>query len=134
MELRKTWDDRFALLNHPYLHYGVVVLINLNQDPGEPTSWDASVEGPECVIIVGTNPGPIPAPSDFPVRLPPASGNKGKAFYVKKIDAGTGEIQIKAALGDSIDGVSQYDLTTQYEAVLIVSDGVTNWWILSKVV
>jgi hypothetical protein len=67
------------------------------------------------------------------VNLPLASDNKGKAFYVKKVDAAPGStVKIIAAAGDLIDGGATKTLSMQYDALLVVSDGTTNWWIIGE--
>lgn len=118
MELRKTWDDRYPTLNALYLHYGVVTV-----NAGD---WNASVDGPEAVILM--NQGAAAA-----VNLPLASQNKGKAYYIKKIFAAGGAITIQAQVGDTIDGAANNaTIVLQYDALLIVSDGGTGWWIIGE--
>jgi hypothetical protein len=119
MKNRETWDDRYGLLNHPYLHYGVV---SVTSGP-----YNAGVDGPECVILVDT--GGV----NFTVNLPPASTNPGKAFYVKKINALGGFVKLQASAGDTVDGaVSNSTITAQFDALLVVSDGGTGWWIIGE--
>lgn len=116
MKDRETWDDRYDLINHPYLHYGISV-------PTVP--FTPSVDSGACVILTATT-----------VNLPPAGDNKGKAFYIK--NTGVGAVTINAAAGDLIDGATFQTLADQYDVMLLISDGrpgdsaTTNWWILSS--
>jgi hypothetical protein len=119
MKLRETWDDRYGLLNHPYLHYGVVAVTA--------TPWNAGVDGGEAVILVDTG-GFL-----FTVNLPPASANPGKAFIIKKTDAAAVAVKIQPQAGDTIDGAaSNSTIAAQYDTLQVVSDGGTGWWIIGE--
>ena len=59
------------------------------------------------------------------LTLPSASGNTGKIIYIKKIDAGAGNVIISG----TIDGGSQKILYYQYESMTVVSNG-TSWYII----
>lgn len=111
MEDQKTWDDRYNLINHPYLHYGTVTT-NVSITAGE--------DNAAAVIL---------ANGAITITLPFAAENKGRAFYIKNI--GVGVVTITPQAGDSIDGGGQ-SLPDQYDVMLVVSDGTTNWWILSS--
>ena len=105
-------DNRYGLLNHKYLHYGVK---NIS------ANWAAGEDGAECVILVtGTH----------TVTLPDATASKGAAFYVKELSGGGAVATIAAQAGQLIDGAGTLTLTAQFEAALVVSDGA-NWWILA---
>lgn len=111
MQPNETWDDRYPLLNHKYLHYGLV----------RPSmNWTAGVDGPECVIL---------ATGGITVTLPDAEKFHHMAFYIKNANFG-GNITIARTGGADIDGVGADKLLAQNESVLLVSDG-TNWWILA---
>lgn len=114
MEARKTWDDRYGLINHPYLHYGV---INVN------AAFTAGVDSGDAVIL---------ATGAITVTLPVASENKGKAFWIKNVGAvGATTIDALGGVGfNLIDGSTTQTLPDQYDVMAVVSDG-TNWWILS---
>lgn len=59
------------------------------------------------------------------LTLPSASGNTGRIIYIKKIDAGVGNVIISGA----IDGGSQKILYYQYESMTVVSNG-SSWYII----
>lgn len=122
MELRKTWDDRYGLLNHPYLHYGV---ISVSSGP-----FNAGVDSGDAVILVDT--GGVA----FTVNLPLAAENPGKAFFIKKILPGGGDttvVKIQPQAGDTIDGAaSNSSITLQFDCLQIVSDGANGWWIIGE--
>lgn len=121
MELRKTWDDRYGLLNHPYLHYGVISLTDVD------TPFNAGVDSGEAVLLIDTG------GSLFTVNLPPANKNPGKAFFIKKIDASGADVKIQPQAGDLIDGAaSNQTISVQFDCLQIVSDGTTNWWIIGE--
>jgi hypothetical protein len=110
-----TFDDRYPILNHKYLHYGTRTIT---------TAFTAVVDGPECVLLVN-NAAPLS------VTLPAAATHKGYAVYIKKISAGGGGAVTIARTGsDLIDGATSQSLANQYNAMLLVSDG-TGWWILA---
>lgn len=113
MKDRETWDDRYNLLNHPYLHYGVVTT-NL--------PFAAGVDSGAAVIL---------ASGGITVTLPPAADNRGQAFWIKNVGA-VGAITIDTLGGiDFIDGALTQTLADQYDVMCVVSDG-TAWWILSS--
>ena len=55
--------------------------------------------------------------------LPTAIGHAGQGFLVKKVDAGAGAVTIATTGGQTIDGLSTYVLTNQYQYVWVESDG-----------
>jgi hypothetical protein len=119
MKNRETWDDRYGLLNHPYLHYGVVT------SPGG--SFNAGVDDGAAVILVDTG------GAAFTVNLPPANLNPGKAFFVKKINAGAGAVKLQPQAGDTIETLASLStITAQFDCLQIVSDGGTGWWVIGE--
>ena len=108
-----TFDDRYPLLNHPYLHYGVITTT---------VDMTAVTDDAACVILVNTVP--------VTITLPLAADNKGYAIYVKKIAAAVGAVTVQRSGADLIDGATSVSISTQYDCVLFVSDG-TAWWILA---
>jgi hypothetical protein len=58
--------------------------------------------------------------------LPSAVGLLGKQFIVKKTGSG-GSVTVDGDGSETIDGATTYVLTTQYESVTLVSDGLTGW-------
>lgn len=118
MKDKETWDDRYGLLNHAWLHYGVITIMA--------SPFNASVDSGDAALLVNTGAATI-------INLPLASENKGKAFYIKKIFAAAGAVTITPQLGDTIDGAAtNATITAQYDCLLVVSDGGTGWWILAE--
>jgi hypothetical protein len=111
MKDQETWDDRYNLINHPYLHYGTFTTT---------VSITAGEESAAAVIL---------ANGAITITLPLAVDNKGRAFYIKNI--GVGAVTVAPSGGDLIDGGAGGSLPDQYDVMLVVSDGTTNWWILS---
>lgn len=64
------------------------------------------------------------------VSLPAASSEPGRLVHVKKIDASANAVTVDAAGADLIDGSGTVVLAAQYDAVRLVSDGVSAWWLL----
>lgn len=59
----------------------------------------------------------------------------GKTFTIKKVDSGAGDVYIlpnSISVGCTIDGATNYSLTTQWQSITLQSDG-SNWYIISKV-
>jgi hypothetical protein len=69
------------------------------------------------------------AAASFTLTLPTAVGNTGKVYWVKKIDATANTVTIDGDGAETIDGAATAVLTTQYEAITVISDG-TEWWVL----
>lgn len=71
---------------------------------------------------------PIDATSgNLVITLPPAQDYDHKKYIVKKTDSSANTVTITAAGSDLIDGAATKVLTTRYESVEIISDGVSNW-------
>jgi len=51
-------------------------------------------------------------------------------FTIKKMD-NSNNVIINADVGDLIDGLASHTLTTQYDYIILISDGNTNWSIIS---
>lgn len=115
MKNNETWDDRYDLMNKSYLRYGVVII--------DAAPFNAGVDSADAVILVSTPGGAI--------NLPLAASKPHAAFYIKKVAAGVAADIFRAG-ADLIDGQTILSLPTQYDAVLLVSDGLTNWYVLSK--
>lgn len=60
--------------------------------------------------------------------LPAVSGNTGRIFYIKKIDATANTLTIVGFGGELIDGVASFVLSSQYQSVSVIDNG-TSWWI-----
>lgn len=67
----------------------------------------------------------------WPLGLPAAASNSGKVFYIVRTDnTPANAVTIDPNGAETIDGYSTYGLYTQYESLVIVSNG-TNWIVLS---
>jgi hypothetical protein len=63
------------------------------------------------------------------ITLPSAANTY--QYVIKKIDSSANNVIINAAGGNLIEGVSSKTLTTQYDYITLISDGATNWYIIS---
>ena len=66
--------------------------------------------------------------ADVNLTLPTASAGTGRIFYFKRTDGSGNNVLVTADGAETIDGNSNYTLTTQYQNVNVISDG-TEWWI-----
>ena len=65
----------------------------------------------------------------FSVNLPAAADNLDRVIVVKRMNAGANTITIDPNGSETIDGVATHPLTTQYDTIMIISDG-SNWSII----
>lgn len=77
-------------------------------------------------VILGTG-----GAGGIAITLPLAANNYGKVYAIKKVDAGAGAVQVQRNGGDLIDGAAAINLAAQWAAIIIVSDGVSNWYRIS---
>lgn len=63
-------------------------------------------------------------------QLPAAANQMGKTYCVKKIDAGAGGVLVQRAGADLIDGAPNVNLPNQWDYIWLVSDGVSNWYLV----
>lgn len=63
------------------------------------------------------------------INLPTAVGNTGLTYKVKKIDSTANAVTVDGATTETIDGSTTAVLSSQYDAIQIVSNG-TNWFIV----
>jgi len=63
------------------------------------------------------------------VNLPLASTCAGRIYQVKKTDATGNKVTITPTVPDLVDGAATLQISTQYVAYDVKSDGVSNWWI-----
>ena len=91
---------------------------------------EADALGDETIFI-GT-----PDIGDVEVDLPLAASVPGRIYIIKKGNPSTfNDLKIHSAGSDNIEGLSTYilgDVSGVYEQVIIVSDGISDWWIISK--
>ena len=62
--------------------------------------------------------------------LPAASTVTGRILVAKRLSAGANVVTLTPDGSDTIDGAADLDLTTQWQAVTIQSDGVSNWYVV----
>ncbi|MDC1068998.1 hypothetical protein OAQ99_07555, partial [Candidatus Kapabacteria bacterium] len=69
------------------------------------------------------------------VNLPDASGLSGKVYFIKKVspNGATHIVTIVPNGSDEIDGAADYDLTKEFDAVMIISDGISTWHLMSRI-
>jgi hypothetical protein len=103
------------------------------------TAVKVRVEGPsgtsyqlgEETVFVGK-----PDVGDVEVDLPFAADVPGRVYIIKKGDTSTlNDLKVHASGSDKIEGQSTYilgNVSGVYEQIMIVSDGVSDWWIISK--
>jgi len=65
----------------------------------------------------------------FAVTLLSVGAGAGQILTVKKTDASANAVTITASGSNLIDGASTYALSTQYQSVTVLSDGVA-WWVI----
>jgi|GEM_PF-5451711 len=88
----------------------------LSQDVGEKTS-DYTVTATDAYLLIDATNG------DVVVTLPSAVGISGREYSVKKIDDSANTITVDASSTETIDDSETLVITSQYEAITIVSDG-----------
>ncbi len=80
------------------------------------------------VTVLGTS-----SAGGITITLPDATVSKGRMLWIKKVDAGAGALTIATSPNtQTIDGAVTLAMATQYEAVLLTSDG-SNWYVISQV-
>lgn len=60
------------------------------------------------------------------VNLPAAADNEDRMIAVKKVDSSVNAVTVDANASETIDGNLTYSLSSQYDVVMLVSDG-SNW-------
>jgi hypothetical protein len=64
------------------------------------------------------------------IKLPQASTCSGRIYNIKRI-AGAHDLIIDGYLGEKIDNIAQWVLTTVYKTITIQSDGINKWDVLT---
>lgn len=89
------------------------------------SSADENVLTNDFLVLVDATAAPVTE------TLPPAFP-RGQILAFKKTDSSANSVIIAANTGDTIEGGSTFDLTDEGETILLVSDMVSNWVILSR--
>lgn len=77
-----------------------------------------------CAVLLVTT-----GSSTISVTLPAALSNIGRVLAVKKVDSGTGKIQVNRAGSDTIDGTSQLPILMQYGNLILHTLSSSTWGI-----
>lgn len=80
-------------------------------------SGAATLDSRDDIILANAAAGPIT------VTLPKAGAFKGRQFIIKKVDASANAVTVDGNGAETIDGAATQAISTQWEALLIVSDG-----------
>lgn len=72
-----------------------------------------------------------PTGGAFFVTLPAALNRKGMTIVVKNATASVNNVNISPSGGDTIDGGAGVSITSAFGAMIFVSDGVSDWMIVS---
>jgi len=64
---------------------------------------------------------------DITLTLPPATGLKGKTFWLKRTDTASTTVVVVGTGGDTIDDAAS-QIISEYDSMKVISDG-TEWWI-----
>ena len=68
----------------------------------------------------------------FTVTLPVAKTAAGMMVHVKKIDSTTNVVTVSASGTDKIEGASSKGLSKKFASLTLISDGASNWYIISN--
>lgn len=88
------------------------------------TAIDRTVLSTDFVIFVDASGG------DRTITLPAANALTGRWLEVKKVDSSANKVILDAAGADTIEGDATLELLIEGEAVPIVSDGTSAWYVL----
>ena len=67
------------------------------------------------------------------VNLPQVSANQGKVYVINKRDAGAGQVVVTPFAGDTINGAGSRNIVNQYDAIIIIAQSPTRWYVISTV-
>lgn len=73
----------------------------------------------------------ISATASTNVTLPPLTGNFGRKFLVKKIDATASIVVLDGNGAETIDGAATRTLSAQYQFIAVIG-GVGDWHIIGR--
>lgn len=65
------------------------------------------------------------------LTLPTAVGRTGQQFTLKKVDSSGTAVTVGTTSGQTVDGSTSYNLSSQWSTVIVVSNG-SNWLIVGK--
>lgn len=68
--------------------------------------------------------------SNITLTLPLVNDSKFRQYIVKKIDPTVNKIIVSGSSNQTIDGQLGAEINTQYEALMIVNDGSSNWYLV----
>ncbi len=81
-----------------------------------------SATAADSVILVSTSSAPIT------ITLPLASTMAGRSLTIKKMDSNDYDVILSRTDSDMVDGTTSIRLYSQYQYVIVASDGLTNWF------
>ena len=87
---------------------------------------DVTLTTSQTVLLFDASLGPIVA------TLPPASANKGRRYFLVKIDPSSNSVTIKGDADETINGALTIVIAEQYGVRAVVSDR-TQWWGLQEI-
>lgn len=97
------------------------------------SNW-AAIETTDTTTTLTTTQGTLlvdASGAPVTVNLPAASGADRKIYNVKKTDASANIVTVDADSAEEIDGATTQSVSTQYENLMIQSDGAA-WWVLTR--
>ena len=86
------------------------------------------VTADQTASVIGTYLADATA-ADVTLTLPSAKGRKGQRWTFTRVDASANIVTLAAAGSETINGDPSFDLTDQWESVVVTSDGA-NWVIV----
>lgn len=70
--------------------------------------------------------------SGVTITLPTSSGVQGQVYKIIKVDAAVGNVTIATTSSQTINGVTTYVLTNQWQFIEVVADETSNWIITNQ--
>lgn len=62
--------------------------------------------------------------NNISIQLPDATALKDVLLFIKKVDSTANTVTFTGLAGQTIDGVTSIELSTQYEADILITDGL----------
>ena len=91
--------------------------------PTKSVSTNYSTLPTDCVVLCTAGSGGIT------ITLLSATANAGRSFTIKQVDPGGGGVSIATTGGQTIDTLTNYELTNQNQFVTVISDG-NDWQVI----